>query len=196
MVGIGVSRAVLQTHLQKLQTTISSGNVIAPQEMYDPNLVHPYPSSPPGGQRVLADAAFVQKKMDTDYAAAPTIPAAMALSSEVAAKHARNGNLAALGAAACAIGGAVGLFWLPAGHTIAQWLGGFGACAAGCVAAAVSESRKSAEETRFTELLHGWETNIQNPGPLIPIPQSDLVNWDYVKYTENMAIAARRRHIP
>lgn len=195
MITGAISRSTLQTCVKTLEKTIEGGHLIEPQRMYDPDLVHPYGESPPGGESALADARFVLKKMDANPSA-PNVEVLQATAADQASQHSRYAAFAALGVAACAVGGALGFAWLPAGQTIGQWLGVFGTGAAGCVAYGLSENKKAAEEGRFSELLDGWQNNIRHPQNLVPIPESDCMNAEYVMYVEGRYIGRRRAALP
>lgn len=187
-----VPTAAMERHMERVQQAIEGGNVIRPQEMYDPGLIHPYEGQPPSGPGVQSDLERVYAGLRRHTQ--PTCDAVAGSMKAEAATLGRQGTLFAVGAAVLAGGAVAAALMLPGAGA---WVGaGVSAVAgAGSGVMAASRFRQASDATRTATLVEGWERNIRDPQGLWPIPAADSVPFPYVQYVENIMIGQRRRAV-
>jgi hypothetical protein len=189
MVG-NISRQQVLSAAQRLRTEIQKNNIVHPQEMFSPSLVHPYGEQPPGGPTVLRETEQFLENLGR-YAE-PTVPQiAMRVTGEVA-HHTQRSLLMGLGGAALIVGAVATCFFGPAGK-IVELAGSLGAAGAGAFIGCAVENKKSRELNAFSENLIGWAQGISDPDNCVGIPASDgAVPFEYMQYVEGRMISQRR----
>lgn len=180
-------------YLETLRGSLQAGQIVHPQRMYDPGLVHPYRDQPPCGRQALAETRLVQSVVDRYSGSSSLDELRQEVDSAISGHRTQTRNWA-LGTAAFALGAAGSALCLPGwmGWAGAGLLGSLGACAG---LATYRQSSKAGELQQVAGLLEGWEHNIANPSGLWPIPENDVVPFEYVQYCENLVIGERRRQL-
>jgi len=189
-----VTRTRIESQARNLKTELLKGNVIQPQQMFDPSLVHPYDDIPPGTPTVMAEQdRFLQTLARYTQPTAGAIEAA----AEKDASAARSrGTMLVAAAVGLAVAGAAAAFFGPAGAGIAAAAGAGGAAVMSGVGAAKKLKEASTAE-QFTRMLAGWAEHIASPRDLIAIPASDGAQpFEYVQYVEGVMINQRRSAYP